>query len=37
MLLKGFMDLKHLFGCCIFSFVGVFADFKNFMPNKAKI
>ena len=30
------MDLKHPIRCCIFSFLWVFADFLNYMPNKVK-
>ena len=37
LLLKRFIDLEHLFGCCVFYFVQVFADFLSSMPNKTKI
>ena len=30
------VDLKHSFGCCVFSFFPIFADFSSFMPNKIK-
>ena len=37
MLWNCFIDLKHPFRCCVFSFLRVSADFLSFMPNKAII
>ena len=34
--MNGFLDLKHPVGCCVFSFLWVFADFLNYMPNMVK-
>ena len=36
MLWNCFIDLKHPFRCCVFSFLRFFADFLSFMPNKVK-
>ena len=36
LILNSYLDLKHPIRCYIFSFLGVFADFLNYMPNKVK-
>ena len=36
LILNSFLDLKHPIRCCVFSFLWVFADFLNYMPNKVK-
>ena len=36
LILTSSLDLKHPIRCCVFSFLWVFADFLNYMPNKVK-
>ena len=35
-LIFSFLHLKHPIRCCVFSFLWVFADSLNYMPNKIK-